>query len=429
MPARLKSSTWLKGNLRLSGREQSPFRAAAERSLEYANYAEAEFQLQKAIAEADSYGQTAPRVVLRIDLSDVQRLSAAQEGGRPDRRQLSRALATARDAIELAAESSDAPLYVLGLDALAEVLVDLEDFAGLAQISEGAILVAEPLPDSDPAQMATRMLRVALGKSHTGNQEEATRHLVKAIEMQVTSRGEDTAETGTFLIQAAKIYRVQGEYTTAEEVVRDAIRIHKDESGPESQPVMEGLIELAQILFASGDIHGAGSQFEKAFALKQMLTARASEPAMEAVAYQLVDMQYELAALQIRCGNVNRAEELLGAGLATIQQYRGVKWLRREAQTHETLASIEESCGRLDMAVDELLRAASAWERAGDEHLQDLINVLEYCAVLQNKLLRNRDAARSRERAAQATELLRKLQEGAEAGNRAPAPQPAAERA
>ena len=429
MSARLKSSTWLKGNLRLSGREQSPFRAAAERSMEHGNYTEAEFQLHKAIAEADSYGQTAPRVVLRIDLSDVQRLCAGQEGGRPDRRQLSRALATAREAIELAAESSDAPLYVLGLDALAEVLVDLEDFAGLAQISEGAIQVAEPLPDSDPALMATRMLRVALGKAHTGAQEESTQRLVKAIEMQVTSRGEDSTETGNFLIQAAKVYRVQGEYETAEEVVRDAIRIHRDESGPESQAVMEGLIELAQILFAAGDIHGAGGQFEKAFALKQMLTARASEPALEKVAYELVDMQYELAALQIRCGNVSRAGELLTAGLATIQQYRGVKWLKRLAQSHETLASIEESCGRFDMAVDELLRAAAAWERAGDAHLEDLINVLEYCAVLQNKLLRSRDAARSRERSAQAAELLKKLQSGGESAKPAPAAQPAAERA
>lgn len=361
-------------------------RSQAERCLNARNFAEAQRHLAIAVEQADlrkaSWKQ---RIRLRLELADTQRRLAPRPGAEPNLKQLDAAEATARAAIALAAEASDAEEYVNCLDALADIFADKRDFAALEKVEEEAVRLGAALPHPDPLRMARRVHRMAVARHKLGRASEAAPALEKSIQLHEQTYGPESRSLADLLQEAGTIYRAQGEHERAQECLRRALQIHEREFGPDSAEAFGDLQQLAGSYEDSGNLDAAAAQYERALTLK-----------MRRLGVQYIDdvavMQFSLANLHLGWGNLARARELLSDCIGTFRREGGA----RLAVAHELLAQIEERSGRFHSALKELDAAGKAWEKAS--RTTELVRNLQYRVDLLEQLRKTREAGYLRER-------------------------------
>ena len=132
---------------------------------------------------------------------------------------------------------------------------------------------------------------------------------------------------------------------------------------------------------------GAAFQYERALLIKMRKLGFGN---LEEIA----EMQYHLANLYIGWGNLARARELLEEAVGEFRRHGGP----RAAVAFELLAQVEESLGHFSLAVEQLEKAGTAWEKCGPARITELIRNLEYRADLLEQLRRTQDAKWLRER-------------------------------
>jgi tetratricopeptide (TPR) repeat protein len=385
--------------------DRNQHRAEAQRLLRIGSYAEAQHHLVEAIAEADLRGfSPAKRIRLRLDLAEAERKQVATARPEEEARLLTAAERTARQAIALAAQVSDADAYLLCLDSLSEIFAGQRNWRAVEQTASEALRLGARQTHPDCLRMARRAHLLGVARHWTGKPELAVQALEKALAVQEQFCGPEHLDTARLLSQTGKIYRAQKEHANAQKCLRRALRIHRVVLGESAAEVFEDLHQLAASLEESGDLEGAAQQYEQALMIKgRELGVHNLEP--------LGEMQFSLANLYVGWGSLSRARELLAEAIGTFRRVGGP----RLAVAYETLAQVEESSGRHFSALRELEQAAKVWEKCRPARIRELVRNLEYRADLLEVLRRPRDAAWLRD---SARERLR-LEEGSLAASHA----------
>ena len=389
----LKSRQWTFASVGAKRREpwsldRNWHRAEAERHLKARNFPEALRHLTTAVDEANR--REAPvrqRVRFHLELADVQRQVAAQGSVMHSSEELlDRAEATARQAIDIAAEASDKEAYVNCLDALADIFLDKKDFPSLEKVEQEAIRLGASLDRPDSLQMAKRVHRLGIARHKNGDLEQALPALERALQLHQDSLGPDTPEMASMLHEIGCMYRAQSEFARAQDCLHRALRIHEKHNGPDSAEATADLQQLAGAYEDAGNLDKAAAQYERCLMLK---LCKVGVKNIEEVAV----MQYSLANLHAGWGNLARARELLSDCIGAFRRDGGP----RLAVTHEMLAQVEERDGRFHGAVKEMEQAGKVWERCG--RTTELIRNLTYRADLLDQLRRHREAGWLRESA------------------------------
>lgn len=359
-------------------------RSEAERHLKRRDYPEAERHLLLAVAESDQRKSPAKqRIRLRLELAETKRRTARPndpEFEGPTRRILADAESIARQAIAIAAETSDIDEYVNGLDALADIFTDKKAWPELEKLEEDALRLGAKLDHPDPLRMAKRVHRLAIARHRNGRGEHSLPALEKSLQLHEQNYGANDPKLGELLYEAGLIYRAEGEHTKAQNCFRRAMTIHSAEDGFESPETTKNLQQLAGSLEESGDLDGAAALYERCLVMK-----------LRKIGVQHIDdvanMQYSLANLHVGWGNLDRARELLSDSIGVFKHDGGV----RLAVTYETLAQIEERSGRYHSALKELENAGKVWLSMKDRPTELLRN-LNYRADLLDQLRKTKES-------------------------------------
>ena len=360
-----------------SGFDKNWHQSEADRHMKSENFADAERHLALAVREADERGSApAKRIALRLDLAELQRkLALPQAGAQIDWAKLQESESTLREAIIVCTQASDAKLYLRCLDALTEVFVLVEDYPALEQVTRDAIRLGMSMGDSDPQLMDVRLQRLATAQDKNGRFEDAMKTFDRAIAFREKQHGETHQKTGDLLAEVGRICRARGVHPAAQAYLARALRIHEAACGSDSPQALGDVQELAGSLEDSGDLYGAAAQYERALGLK--LKKLGLENLDE-----VAEMQYNLACLNVGWGQFSRARELLLECIGAFKTNGGT----RLAVAYESLAHVEEREGRVSFALDELQRAAQAWEKCKPPRLAELARNLELQADLSEHL-------------------------------------------
>lgn len=354
-------------------------RAEAQRHLQARNFSEAEKYLIESIAEADLHHHSVRKIQFRLQLSEAQR----KQG------KLEEAEKTVREALEFTARISNPSGYVQGLDALAEVFHDAENYAAMEAALQQGVMTEAAMPHPDPLRMARRIARLGTARYKSGRSEEAIPALEKAARMHEESYGPDHLETGNLLSELGVAYRAQSNHEAAQDALRRALKIHERELGYDSDAAVRDMHDLAGSYEDSGNIEEAANLYERALQLKlRVLGADQNE---------LAEMQFGLAGIYIGWANYARARELLSEAIGT---FRGKKDARL-AITYETIAHVEEYSGRYPEAIAELAKAGKIWELLGQDRVTELVENLEHRVELLDQLRKKSEANWLRERIAE----------------------------
>jgi tetratricopeptide (TPR) repeat protein len=347
-----------------------------------------------AVEEADErHLSPAKRLRLRLELADVQRKSAVGPAGlgadaHKDKAKLDLAERTARGAIEIAARASDSNGYVEGLDALAEIFLDKENYPALEKAAAEAMRLGAALPYPDPLRMARRAHCLGIARHQNGRSMEATAAMAKALTIYESAHGADHPETAKILSELGRVYRSQGQHEKAQDTLLRSLRIYKDQFGLESPEASNDLHELVGSFEDSGDVESAADLLEQVLLYKQRKLGNQNLD-------ELAEMQFSVAKVHMGWGNVSRARELLGECIGTFRRLGGP----RLAVAYETLAQLEESSGRYHSAIREMENAGNAWEKCKPARTLELARNLEYRADLLEQLRKKRESSWLRERA------------------------------
>jgi len=372
--------------------------AEAQRYVEDGHYILAERRLAQAVIEADRNEFSARRRMrLRLELAEVQRKQANVPGADPDSEWIAAAEQTVRQALQIAADSGDAPGYVDCLDSLALIFLDRRRWDAAASVLQEASRLVDSLPGPDPLRVAQRVYRLGIARHMSGRVEEATEPLEQALALHEKTYGEEHLETANLLGRVGRIFRAQGDQERAQDCLRRALRTHRFLLGDSAPQVFEDLQQLAGSLEDAGDLEGAAEQFEIALHIKQRQLGISH-------LVPFAEMQYSLANLYTGWGNYSRARELLAECIGTFRNTGGA----RLAVSYEMLAQVQERCGLYQIALSELENAGRAWERCGTSRTAELVHNLEYRADLLEEMRQPRRAYWLRQ---QATELRASISE------------------
>jgi tetratricopeptide (TPR) repeat protein len=353
-------------------------RAEGERLLKAHQYQDAEPYLEEAVADADKHSMSpAKRVRLRAQLADVQR----KQG------KFIEAESNLRQAIKLAAGSSDSAGYLLCLDSLAEVFFGQGNFAASEKVSQEGVRIESALPHPDPMRMARRVHRLGMSRYKAGRSGDAIPALKKGLELHEQAYGTECEETNSVLSELGVIYRAEGLHEEAQACLRRSLRYHQNTFGADDSRAIHDLHQLAGSLEESGDTQAAAHEYERVMELKNRVLGRDLD--------EVGEMQFSLASLYMGWGTYPRARELLLECIGLFKRAAGP----RLAVAYEMLAQVEELSGRFHDAVRELDRAGKVWEKCGNRNVELAAN-FEYRAELLDQLRRKREAAWLRERAA-----------------------------
>lgn len=359
-------------------------REEGDRQLKAHNFAEAEERLKLAVDEfGASGGSPTARIRLQLQLAEAQRKQGPEDPAKIDE-----AEQTIRTALELTARISNPSGYVQGVDALAEVYYDREDYQAMQSLLEEGVRIEAAMPHPDPIRMARRIQRLGIARHLQG--EDGIPALEKALGLFEDIYGADHRQTAGALSEAGILYRAQGRHEEAQNCLRRALRIHEREFGSDSPEATRDLHNLAGSHEESGDIEAAAALYERALELKDRIVGSDQE--------ELGEMQFSMAQLYIEWGNFSRARELMSMCIGTFKRKKGP----RLAVAYETSAHIEEYSGRYTDALQELSRAAKIWESCGPERTAELATNMEYRASLMDQLKKKDSANWLRERAAAA---------------------------
>jgi tetratricopeptide (TPR) repeat protein len=356
-------------------------RVEGERLLAAHAYAEAESYLTLAVAEADRNSLSmVKRGQFRLKLAEAQR----KLGKWADAEQ------TIRKASDNAARSSDRNGYLSCLDALAEVFLGKEDYDSAEKLLQEGLRYESALPHPDPLRMARRVHRLGAAHYKSVPSRDALPALQKGLEMHEKVYGPEHEETMRVASDLGAIYRAQGMHQEAQRCLRRSLRYFQRTLGIEDPRSIHDLRELAGSLEDSGDLEGAGVEYERVITAKQQAVGGDAE--------DLAELQFSLATLYTGWGKYPRARELLFGCIGTFKRKAGA----RLAVAYECLAQVEEYSGRFHDAVRELELAGKVWERLPERTAEFAAN-LEYRAELLDQLRRKRESASLRKQAANLT--------------------------
>jgi cytochrome c556 len=369
-------------------------RSEAQRHLKAGNHAEAEPHLAAAVEDADQRSfPPAQRIALRLELAQAQhRLGAPNAPGEAPRdvEKLRAAEGTLRMAAVIAAQASASDQYLSCLDALADVLADMEDFKGLEEALKQAIRLGAASAHEDPRHQDDRIRRMAHAQLSSGRVEEALATLNKAIAFREKTHGANHEQTADLLAEVGKMCLERGDHPRAQDYLRRAMHAHEAGCGEDSAQAYQDVQQLARSFEETGDVESAAAQYERSLGLKLRKLGCGNID-------EVAEMQFHLANLYLGWGNTSRARELLSDCIGAFQRTGGP----RLAVAYETLAQVEEKMGRVSFALEELEKACNVWDKCGSERVRELSQNLEYRADLLDQLRQRVEANWMRKKAAE----------------------------
>ena len=256
------------------GLDRNWHRSEAARHLKSGNLADAERHLSLGIREADDRGAApAQRVELRLELAALQRRlaqppEALKEPGQLDLAKLRDCENTLREAVIVCTQASDSKLYLLCLDALAEIFELVEDYQALEEVTRDAVRLGTSLKNEDPELAERRLQRLATAQDKNGRFPDALKTFDQAIAVREKHYGAGHLKTGNLLAEVGRICRTRGVHVQAQAYLKRALRIHETECGTDSLEALGDVQQLAGSLEDTGDLDAAAAQYERALGLK-----------------------------------------------------------------------------------------------------------------------------------------------------------------
>jgi tetratricopeptide (TPR) repeat protein len=338
-------------------------------------------ELEDAVASARP--SSPDRVRLQLRLAEAQRKLANK-----DPEKLDEAEATIREAIEIAAATSDSSSYLECVDSLAQVYHDRGDYAHMQAFVEEGIRIEASLLHPDQQRMARRVH--GLGAAQHLQGLDAAPVLEKALTLCEQAFGEETPQTGHVLTDLGIVHRAHGRLEDARTTLERALRTHGRTLGYTSPEAMRDVHNLSCTLAESGDVPAAVEVYDRAMVLMDKIVGNDPD--------EVAELQFSIAELYVQWEHYAGARELLAMCLGTFKRTKGP----RLAVAYELTAQIEQISGRYLSALAELERAGKIWQTCGPAKAQELANNLEYRAELLEELRRKDSANWLREQAAAA---------------------------
>lgn len=319
-------AAWATPKVQKWHRERNMNRTEARRHLEAGNWCEAERHLRAALAEPRR--SAADRLELLAGLAEALRGQS----------KLEEAAETALEAVKLALEARNETLHSLALESLADVQLDLANFAGAEKTTQEVIHLESARSNPDYARLASCSRKLASALEQSDRPGEAAAALKQAAAHAEKAFGAEHSETAAHLHDLGMLHRRQGRQGDARDCLRRALNIHRAADGADSHAATQALHNLAATLEEAGNFDEAAAEYEK------LLTLR--ERQVGADPQETADAQVRLAALHLRSNRISSARELLLHAVSSLERKGGALY----AQALETLASAEDRSGRPESA-------------------------------------------------------------------------------
>jgi serine/threonine protein kinase/Tfp pilus assembly protein PilF len=212
----------------------------------------------------------------------------------------------------------------------------------------------------DPETEASLLGTIGLILKNDAQYAKAAPLLERALSMNESVWGKESAPTATSLHDLALLHIAQGDLAQAEPLLERSLAILEKVFGPEHGEVASGLNSLGQLLYTKRDFDRAEPLFERALAISEKVHG----PESTEVALSLND----LALTHESKGEFDAAEPLLKRSLAIHEKALGPDH-PDVAATLNSLAMLYEGEGKSEEAEPLFVRALAICEKAlGPEH-------------------------------------------------------------
>lgn len=254
-----------------------------------------------------------------------------------------RAIATYERSLELARQDNNQPGEANVLGNLAIAYSDRGNYPQAIATYEAALTLFRTLQNTEGEAAVLQRLGNLYGD--LGNPSRAFRYYDESLTLARTVR--DTSLEAYILGSQGQLYRETGELDQAQELLLNALE--RLEQLNERDGISTALISLGNVAVDQGDLTAAQAHFERSLSLVRQMGDRRGE--------------------SIALGSLALAADIAGDNAKAIELYqqslelsRGVGDRVREGEALSNLGIAQYEEGKLDDAVDSLLKAIEVWE-------------------------------------------------------------------
>jgi tetratricopeptide (TPR) repeat protein len=177
----------------------------------------------------------------------------------------------------------------------------------------------ELVGEKDGAYILGVLGRLAL---HRGEPRKAVDYLERAVQVEISKRGEIHSDVAAAMHELAGVLKAQGDLDTARRNLERALQIEAQVRGTEMHPaVAASLHALAGVLQAQGDLDGARRNLERSLQIKAQVFGTDIHPEVAASLHQLARVLQAQGDLDGARRNLERVLEIEGAVYGTREHY------------------------------------------------------------------------------------------------------------
>jgi len=198
-----------------------------------------------------------------------------------------------RDALR-ALEHADAPsepALVGTLNALGQLLVDQGAFDEAESMLTRALELSEAAPGAYDEELPILLLELSRVYILQSSYERAEKPLQRLLAI-TKAQGEGRPEVATVLASLAAVRHARGDYTSAEELYREALRIRERTLSPNHITTAATLESLAETCAARGRFADAVSLCNRALSMREA-TLGVNDASVRVVRKRIADLQLE----------------------------------------------------------------------------------------------------------------------------------------
>ena len=204
----------------------------------------------------------------------------------------------------------DSPGLAKDINNLARLYYDLGDYERAEEMFREAIAIRRRLGEGG-GELATNLTNLASTLSRRGLYEEAGGLLEEALRIYREEAGPESLEVAAGLYSLGVLQFNHGDYESAQALLNTALKLRKELSGPRHTGVGQILNSLGQVAHASGDLGASVAYYEEALDLRRELLGDDH--------ISVASTQKRMADVLLDRGEVESAKALIEQALTTLR--------------------------------------------------------------------------------------------------------------